>query len=183
MNILNFCPLDLSHLKNLAVYLNIKEDSITASSDWGGYHEAQRVRLDSYFNPSCSWVADVGESTPWVQFDMEQDVTVWGVVMKPRCDPPSDKERVTSFQLSSSQDGTRWCDVSGRITPDYSVNKVSRSWLDEPVTARYWMIQALAWAIRPAMKADLIGEVYTGKEIVLIRRSYQPSSKLVLPYH
>ena len=153
--------LDLSHLENLAVSLDISDSSITASSEWGTYHEAERVRLNRYFGLACAWAAGGNDRAPWVQFDMEQDVTVWGVVMKPRCDAD---QRVTFFQVSSSEDGTRWCDVSERITPDYSVDRTSTSWFDEPVTARYWRIKVLAFLNHPSMKADLIGEVYTGKK-------------------
>ena len=152
------------------VSLDISDASITASSEWGTYHEAERVRLNRYFGPACAWAAGRFDVTPWVQFDMEQDVTVWGVVMKPRCDT---NQRVTSFQVSSSVRGTRWCDVSGRITPDYSVNETSTSWLDEPVTARYWRIKVLAFLNHPSMKADLIGQPKGKRKRLVVCRFFQ----------
>ena len=77
-------PEDLEHL---VAYLQISDRLITASSEgWEANHEAHRVRMDRYFDFACAWSATRDDRNPWVQFDMEQDVTVWGVVVKPRCD-------------------------------------------------------------------------------------------------
>ena len=145
------------NVENLAVYLNIDDSSITASSSWGAKHEAYRVRLDRYFDLACAWCGKNDEPRPWVRFDMGQEVTGWGVVVKPRCDSPHTNQQVTSLQVFKSDDDVKWCGVSDVITTDYSIDKTSTSWFDEAATARYWRINVLTWLTHPSMKADLIG--------------------------
>ena len=77
----------ISDLENLVEYLQISDDSITASSVYdSAIHAAYRVRTDNYFDQPCCWSAGKGDAKPWVQFDLGVEVTVWGVLIKPRCD-------------------------------------------------------------------------------------------------
>ena len=139
-------------------YLDISDTLITASSERNVNHAAKRVRLNSYNNFACAWSPASEDPAPWVQFDMEQEVTVSGVVVKPRCDEPYTRQRVTSFKVAKSDDGVLWQDASGVIPTDYRVNQNSVSWLDVDTTARYWRIKPLTWHIQLSMKADLIGQ-------------------------
>ena len=144
-------------VRALAKYLDISDASITASSEHNTNHTAKRVRVDCYLDYACAWAAARDESTPWVQFDMEQEVTVWGVLVKARCDKPYTDQRVTSLKVVMSNDRVRWHDASEVINPNYSVEGLSTSWFDEAATAQYWRIQILKWHIQPFMKADLLG--------------------------
>ena len=149
-------------MKTLVKYLDISDTSITASSERNVQHAAKRVRVDRYLDYACAWAAAPNDRKVWIQFDMEQDVTVWGVLWKPRCDEPYTDQRVTSLKVVMSNDRVRWHDVSEVITPNYSVDNISTSWFDEAATAQYWRIQVLAWHIQPSLKADLLGHP-TGK--------------------
>ena len=143
------------NVKKLLAYLNIEDDLITSSSVLGVNHEAHRVILNHYFDRACAWAAGNADPAPWVRFDMGQEVTVWGVVAKPRCDYPS--QQVSSLQVFKSDDGVNWCTASGVITTDYSVDDTSTTWFNEAWTARYWRIDPVTWLNHPSMKADLIG--------------------------
>ena len=145
-------------LEQLVAFLAITDASITASTVYSPSHGPERVRLDKYSEYPCAWVALINEPRPWVQFDMGELVTVWGVIMKPRCDPPWDVQRILSFQLGKSDDGTSWSYVSDVVTADYSVNKTSVSWITHPTRAQYWRIEVVSWQEAPSMKADLIGK-------------------------
>ena len=92
-----------------------------------------------------------------MQFDMEQEVTVWGVAVKPRCDEPHNHEGVISLRVVRSHDEIKWHDASDVIHANYVLNHTSNSWFEEAASARYWRIQVLTWQSRPSMKADLIG--------------------------
>ena len=139
-------------------YLKIRDALITASSERNANHAAKRVKTYDYFDHACAWAAAADDRAPWVQFDMEQTVTVWGVLVRPRCDEPYTDQRVTTLQVAMSERGMKWNDVSGVISTNYSVEQESISWFDEAFTARYWKIQLLSWVIQPSMKADLIGQ-------------------------
>ena len=144
----------------LVEYLDISDALITASSQHSINHAAKRVRLNRYRNYACAWSAAHDDRTPWVQFDMEQDVTVWAVFVEARCDEPYTYQKVTSFQLASSDDAVRWRHVSDVISPYYvnrSDEQMSMTWLQKSATARYWKIQALKWQRDASMKADLVG--------------------------
>ena len=138
--------------------LNIRDASITVSSERNTNHAAKRVRMSSYDNFPCAWIAASDDQMPWVQFDMEQDVTVWGVVLKIQCDYPYTSPRVISLKVVRSDDGVQWKDASDVISANYSVYNSSTSWLDEATTARYWKIEVLTWHIKLPIKADFIGQ-------------------------
>ena len=144
-------------LKLLVEYLEISDALITASSELSFNHAANRVRLNCYLDYACAWSPAADDPKPWVQFDMEQDVTVWGVVVKPRCDHPYTNQRVTLLKVFRSDDEVLWQDASGVISANYSFYHDSTIWLDEATSARYWKIEALAWKVQLSMKADLIG--------------------------
>ena len=140
-------------------YLNISDASITASSERNANHAAKRVRINRYLDYACAWAAAPDDYRPWIQFDMEQKVTVWGVVVNPRCDEPYTNQRVTVLTVAVSEDIVRWTDVSDVQTLVYlnSFRYNSTSWFDDAVTARYWRIYILDWENQASMKADLIG--------------------------
>ena len=147
--------------------MNIRDASITASSERNTTHAAKRVRINRYDDDESAWAPAAIDHAPWVQFDMEQDVTVWGIVMKPRCDDPHTDQRVTLVKVARSDYGVQWQDTSNIISADYSVYEISTSWLDEATTARYWRIEVVTWHAELFMKADLIGRP-KGKLLFLI---------------
>ena len=145
----------------LVDYLDISNALITASSERSALHAAKLVRLNRYSDNTSAWTAATDDPAPWVQFDMEQEVTVWGVIVKPRqrlTGRPSGAQGVALLSVVNSADGVEWRDISGVMSTDYSVNHTSTSWFEEAVTARYWRIQLLAWNIEPSMRADVIGQ-------------------------
>ena len=138
-------------------YLNISDASITASSERNANHSAKRVRVDRYLDYACAWVPAHDERKPWVQFDMEQEVTVWGVFVKPRCDEPYTDQRVASLIVGVSDNRERWRDVSGVMRIIYSNRPNATVWFNEAARAQHWRIYLLTWPSHPALKADLIG--------------------------
>ena len=139
-------------------FLAISDALISASSEHSSVAGAKRVRMDNYFDFSCAWAAGQTDVRPWVQFNMGEVVTVWGVIMKPRCDPPYDVQRVLSYQLEKSDNGNSWSEASDVITADYSFDETSISWLSHPAKAQYWRIAVISSQVHPSMKADLIGK-------------------------
>ena len=146
-------------LKRLADYLDINDAFITASSDLVSF-PAKQVRMENSLGSLCAWVAKPNDPTPWVQFDMEQDVTVWGVDVRPGCDSMYVQQRITSLKVSMSGDQVKWNDVTDAITIVYENNQHPNSllWFDEVATARNWRIYILDWEYLPSMKADFLGQ-------------------------
>ena len=140
-------------------YVDISDALITASSESDVHHTAKEVRWKRN-SSDCfpAWVAASDDRAPWVQFDMEQDVTVWGVAVKPRCDDLYTNQRVTSFKVAASKDRRKWSYVSRVTSANFSVDNLFISWFDEAATAQNWRIEVLSWQHQPAMKADLIGQ-------------------------
>ena len=148
---------------NLVTILNISDSAFTASSEYEGSsnptaHGAHRVRTDRYFDYSCAWVANnPHDQNPWVKIDMGQLVTVWAVEVRARCDYPS--QRVTSFNLKTSDDNATWTNASGTITAHYNTNDISVTWLPQPRRGGgCWKITVLLFEEYPSMKAELIGK-------------------------
>ena len=119
------------------------------------------MRITTNLEHLSAWIADTHDYAPWVKFDMEQEVTVWGVIVTM---VPASPERdiflkVTSIKVSMSGDGVKWNDVSGVISTVYKgTPNISLSWFDEAATARNWKIDVVAWEYLPSMQADLLGE-------------------------
>ena len=138
-------------------YLDISDASITASSERNANHSAKQVRMNLYIDDM--WSAHPRDRAPWVQFDMEQEVTVWGVTVKPRYDGDGPTNQgVTKLQVAMSKERLKWRDVSEVITISHSAEQISIVRFDESATAQYWIIKVLAWKNEASMKADLIGQ-------------------------
>ena len=151
------------HLQYLVEYLDVSDASVTASSERNADCTAKRVKTYRYVDYPCAWAAARDDPAPWVQFDMQQEVAVWGILVMTGCyDSSVTDERVTTLQVAMSQKGVKWNDASGVITTNYSVGQMSVSWFAEVLTAQYWRIYLLSWVSRPSMKADLLGQP-TGK--------------------
>ena len=149
------------HLHYLVAHLDISDDAISASSWYGNTneeHAAKRVRLGLYTDLACAWAALVDtDPTPWLQFDMGVAVTVWGLVLKARCDPPFQQQKVVSCDVTSSHDGDAWMAAAENLVASYPDGISSVVWLQHPISGRYWRIHPLTWVEHPSMKADLIG--------------------------
>ena len=162
-----------NRLEMLVDYLDISNALITASSRRSAIYAADQVRMNRYAEYANAWTAAAADPAPWVQFDMEQEVTVWGVVVQPTKHftwgaffwdvVVHTSEGVTLFNVVHSNDRVNWFDKSGILTADYSVSHISTSWFEEVVTARYWRIRLLAWKTTPSMRADLIGRLKGNK--------------------
>ena len=145
--------------------LDLTDDSITACSELNTDLTAERVKLNNYCEQGAgAWCASLDDHRPWVQFDFERNVTVWGVYVRPRCDEPYTNERVTSLKVTKSDDGLEWCEASGVMSvtyPNIADGRGERAmlWFREKfATARYWSITVLDWEGHPCMKADLYGK-------------------------
>ena len=146
-------------LVSLAVTLIKLDDTlITASSEKDVNFAAKKVILSNHFDPWCGWRPADDDHLRWVQFDMKQDVTVWGVVVKAPCNVDFPGEKVTSFEVVMSGDEVKWSDVSGILSPNYE-GETAYCWFDGIGTARWWRIYVLGWLNHPTVKADLIGEM------------------------
>ena len=148
------------HLHHLVAHLGISDDTISASSFHNNdeNHAAKRVRLGLYTDYCCGWLGWIStDPTPWVQFDMGVEVTVWGLLLKKRCDPPYDVQMVLSCDVTFSHDGDAWMTAAENLVASYPDGISSAVWLQHPMSGRYWRIHPLTWVQHPAMKADLIG--------------------------
>ena len=147
------------HLHYLVAHLDISDDAISASSYFENRddHGPKRVRLGVYTSYRCGWVPSLSDPTPWVQFDMGVAVTVWGLLLKKRCDPPSYNDEVLSCDVTFSHDGDAWMTAAENLVTSYPDGTISVAWLHHPISGRYWRIHPLTWVEHPSMKADLIG--------------------------
>ena len=146
------------HLQYLLVHLNIGEASMSASSYWAshqGFH-FRRVILGSYTDAACAWVPGSHDTAPWIRFDMGREVTVWGVILKERCE--YGPQRVTSFTLKSSYNSSTWITVAEDMSAIYPDGTTALCWLRQRAKGRHWHFFSLTWVGLPSMKADLIGE-------------------------
>ena len=139
-------------------YLDISDASITASSERDVNHAAKRVRINRYLDYACAWSAAPDDHKPWIQFDMEQEVTVWGVLVKPPCIESYSFPKFTSLKVTMSEDGVKWTDVSDTLIIFDPNDQQLITWFDEPLTAQNWKLQIFQWYSVPTMKADLIGK-------------------------
>ena len=147
------------HLHYLVAHLDIRDDAISASSNHRNHdnHSAKRVRLGRYTSPCCGWAAWLAnDPNPWVQFDMGVAVTVWGLLLKKRCDHP---QWVLSCKVTFSFDGNAWVTAAENLVASYSDGDSSVVWLQHPVRGRYWRIHPLTWKNHAAMKADVLGRI------------------------
>ena len=141
--------------------MSTRDGLISASSEFSIY-VARQVRTNGHLNSTYGWTPDVDDREPWVQFNMEQVVTVWGVVVMLSGNDPNTEEKITSLKVAASGDGVKWNDVSDVMFTNY--NKVDRgmfstSWFKKASQAQYWRINVLAWQNRISMQADLIGQI------------------------
>ena len=148
------------HLYYLVEHHDISDNAITASSYLlnNDVYAPKRVRLGSYTSFCCGWAAYVSiDPTPWVQFDMGVAVTVWGLLLKKRCDPPHDQQKVLSYDVTFSHDGDAWMTAAENVVAPYPDGSTSVAWLQYPISARYWRIHPVTWLNHPSVKVDLIG--------------------------
>ena len=146
------------HLYYLVEHLDISDDAITASSYWENRtdHLPKRVRIGRYTSFPCAWLP-WSVNDQWLQFDMGVAVTVYGLVLKKRCDPPYNQQQVLSYNVTFSHDGDAWMTAAETLTAFYPDGITSVAWLHYPISGRYWRIHPLTWVEHPSMKADLIG--------------------------
>ena len=148
------------HLHYLVAYLDISDNAITASSYLlsNDVYAPKRVRLGRYTSFCCGWAAYVEtDPSPWVQFDMGVAVTVYGLLLKERCDPPWDQQKVLSCDVTFSHNGDAWMTAAENLVASYPDGRTSVLWLQHPISAGYWRIHPLTWVNHPSVKADLIG--------------------------
>ena len=152
-------------VKRLTKYLDISDASITASSERGVNHAAKLVRIDRYYEHYCGWTAAAGDHAPWVQLDMQQEVTAWGVFVKFRCDEEyiNDVGLLAILKVATTVDRLRWDFVSRQQISNDPIYKPLYSWFEEAVTAQYWRLHLLGWGDQPTIKADLVGQL-NGKQ-------------------
>ena len=141
---------------------------ITSSSEYNVTHGADRA-LVTYYDGTCggaSWSAATCDREPWVQFTFNRRFLVYGLWLKNPCDAPNIGQRIKSVQVTKSDDGEEWCNVSG-ITPviynttnttDGGYKHGSVFFLDTFNIGQYWRINVKTWLHHPSMKLDLSGE-------------------------
>ena len=146
------------HLHYLVEHLDISDDAISASSihDNAEYCFPQRARLGRYFSKCCGWVPWY-ENNPFLQFDMGVEVTVWGLLLRRRCDSPYHDQKVLSCDVKFSHDGDAWMIAVENLVASYLDGITSVVWFQHPIGGSYWRIYPLTWTVHPSMKADLIG--------------------------
>ena len=145
--------------------LKLRDDLITASSEYNVYHAANRVRIHSLSEcDGPSWCAAIDDPEPWVQFDFEQDVTVWGILVKTPCDGRNVDHQVGVLRATKSDDGVEWCNASKWLFVQYGPvdgnSNIGRCTFSETFnTARFWRIYVEISDNIPSMKVELIGTV------------------------
>ena len=147
------------HLHYLVEHLDIGDGAFSASSIHRDLDicSAKRARLGRYFSKCCGW-ASWFLNSQWLQFDMGVEVTVWGLLLRRRCDPPHHEQKVLSCDVTFSHDGNAWITAAENLVASYPDGITSVVWLHHPISSRYWRIYPRTWAVHPSMKADLIGK-------------------------
>ena len=105
-----------------------------------------------------TWTPAPDDHAPWVQFDMEQEVTAWGVVVKFRRDEQYTNQIATSLKVATSVDRLKWNDVSRVLPTNHTTYPSSVTWLEKAAAAQYWRIHVRGWYKQPSIKAELVGQ-------------------------
>ncbi len=135
----------------------LADANITASSSCcGGGHEPYRGRL---FNSTCSgnqtWASanPTSYGTEWWQEDLGSVKPVNGVATQGRSDFSG--QRVTSYTVKLSIDGTTWFDVPGTFTANTDDNTVVTNWFGQ-YHARYVRIYPQSSVSHMSMRAEVL---------------------------
>ena len=84
-------------------------------------------------------------------------ITVWGLLLKKRCDAPQIVQEVLSCDVTFSHDGDGWMTAAENLEVSYPDGMTSVLWLQHPISGRYWRIHPLTWVSQVSMRADLMG--------------------------
>ncbi|KAI8494307.1 hypothetical protein Bbelb_280670 [Branchiostoma belcheri] len=111
-----------------------------------------------------AWCANLPLNTnQWLQIDVGAVTTVAGVITQGRSSV-NDLQRVTSYKLRFSTDGSAWStylDKLGRervFSGNYDQDTEVRHLLDPTVTARYVRFWPQTWEIYMSMRVEVLGQ-------------------------
>ncbi|XP_071965410.1 uncharacterized protein [Antedon mediterranea] len=131
----------------------ITDSQITASSN------VQAARRNS----GTLWQPSSGDSSEWIQVDLQEQKTVAGVAIQK--DLSNKNNALQEFRIGYSLDGVKWRNL--RTTSDLEIwtHTLSSSpdvydeWVDfvEPLTTRYLRIIPIQWAGTPSMSFEIYG--------------------------
>ena len=159
-NVFKYCWL-MSHfifyLVDLVKRYAPLDSRITVSSVYNLVHEKKKIRLE-YNGAYCAWVKADYDASPWVKFDLVQSRVAVGVKIGKRCDVLDGEQYVTSFHVSSSEDGVTWSYIGTDVQAVYK-GIIETWWFDMEVTARYWKIEPVTFILYSSMQADFIGYI------------------------
>ncbi|XP_019639923.1 PREDICTED: uncharacterized protein LOC109481774 [Branchiostoma belcheri] len=148
----------------------IPDDHITASSTHPGCG-TNKARLHSQEDSDRSqngwagaWCANSPLNTnQWLQVDVGAVTTVAGVITQGRSSVINNLQRVTSYKLRFSRDGSTWStylDKLGRervFSGNSDRDTEVRHLLDPPVTARYVRFWPQTWNVHISMRVEVLG--------------------------
>ena len=154
---------------HLVKHIPLPDGSISTSSEYDANHPPKRVRIDNYFDTPCGWAATNADPNPYIQFDFPQNYVVLGILIRARCDPPLDYQRVSRINIQHSQDSSEWKYITPLdVYPEYGNTVTYTEYVDsftyffeEAVDGRYWRIAILEY-VDPTgrgIKTDLIGRL------------------------
>lgn len=109
-----------------------------------------RSMLDS----AQAWSAGKNEVGQWMCIDLGSTIDVQGVVTQGRV-APHDAQRVTTFTVQYSSDGSNWTDIAGTFTGGAKNAKVEAVF-PTPVKARYVKIVVQTWEKHISMRAGVL---------------------------
>ena len=102
---------------------------------------------------SSGWAAASSDTSQWMQIDLGAVLKVKGVVTQGRSD---EDQRVTSFQVSTSVDGSTWSSRSATFDGNSDRHTKIENMLSSAVDARYVRFHPVSWDHHVSMRAGVI---------------------------
>ena len=134
------------------VYAGVPEDmrsysSVHANDAIGTGHARSEINSDQ------AWSAGTNEAGEWLQMDLGEVKTVVGTVIQPRS---TNYQYVTSYTVSTSEDGNTWKEVSGDYDGHGSELNENIFSDGSSVQARYVRMIVQTWTSHISMRADVL---------------------------
>ena len=106
------------------------------------------------------WSARVNDQNQWIQADLQTTHRIESVTTQGR---PGYNQRVTSYFVSYSQDGTRWVNIPTLYDGNTDSNTKVANILPDNIEARYVRLRPNTWIRHISMRFDVTGCAVHGK--------------------
>jgi len=128
------------------------DEAYSASSEFNKNHAAKLARINS--EPKfANWSSKKSDEHQWIQIDLGEVKTVWGVCTQGRF---NQDQWVKSYTLFVSSDGKSWETIGVDIAANTDRDSLSENNFTNPVLARYVRFQPTAWHQWVSMRVDVL---------------------------